>query len=194
MDRVDEADPAARWRVFGERSLYDNPWVRLQQVDVQAPDGTRFWHHVVRLPRIAMAIVLDGHGRVLMLWRHRFVPDTFGWELPGGFAEEGEKPAAAAAREAEEETGWRPVGPATHLMTFQPVPGMVDTPSGIFLFHGAEYVGEPTATEEAGRVAWLSRDELRGLIERGSVVGAGWLVGLLYLLARDRPTATSAGW
>jgi hypothetical protein len=38
-----------RWRVFGERTLYDNPWVRLVKVDVLPPHGERFEHHVVRL-------------------------------------------------------------------------------------------------------------------------------------------------
>jgi len=39
---------------FGERVIYDNPWVWLGQVDVELPDGERFWHHVVRLHRAAM--------------------------------------------------------------------------------------------------------------------------------------------
>jgi hypothetical protein len=57
--------------VHGERTLYDNPWVRLTQVDVTAPEGNRWWHHVVRLQTVALALVLDAQERVLMLWRHR---------------------------------------------------------------------------------------------------------------------------
>ena len=29
-----------------------------------------------------------------MLWRYRFVPGRFGWELPGGIVEKGEEGAA----------------------------------------------------------------------------------------------------
>jgi hypothetical protein len=36
-------------RVFGERMLHDNLWVRLGQVEIAPPDGRRFWHDVVRL-------------------------------------------------------------------------------------------------------------------------------------------------
>ncbi|WP_313047547.1 NUDIX domain-containing protein [Nonomuraea jabiensis] len=42
------------------------------------------------------------------MWRHRFVFDRWGWELPGGLVEAGEDPMVTAAREVEEETGYRP--------------------------------------------------------------------------------------
>lgn len=169
--------------MFGERMIYDNPWVRLVEVDIEPPDGNRFWHHVVRLQRVALAIVLDDADQVLMMRRHRFVTDAFGWELPGGIIDAGEDGPATAAREALEETGWRPIGPMRLLTEFQPMPGMVDTPHEVYLARGAEYVGEPTDGEEAARVDWLPLDRVRELIARSEVEGSGSLVGLLYLLA-----------
>ena len=67
-------------------------------------------------------VLLDDHDRVLMLWRHRFVPDRWGWELPGGLVDGDEEPADAAARELKEETGYR-AGNVEHVLTFQPMPG-----------------------------------------------------------------------
>jgi hypothetical protein len=73
-----------RWRVHGERVIYESPWVSLHLADVELPDGTRFDHHVVRTPqKAAGAVVHDGRG-VLLLWRHRFITDTWGWEVPAG--------------------------------------------------------------------------------------------------------------
>jgi 8-oxo-dGTP pyrophosphatase MutT (NUDIX family) len=175
-----------RWHVHGERTLYDNPWVRLTQVDVEPPDGARWWHHVVRLQTVAAALVLDDQDRVLMLWRHRFVPDTFGWELPGGIVGAGETGAATAVRETEEETGWRPTGEPELLIAFEPMPGMVDTPHEVYLVRGAEHVGEPTDAQEAGHVAWVPLADVPELARTGKIAGSGSLVGLLYLLASRR--------
>ena len=88
-----------RTRVFGERAVYDNRWVRVTLVDIQTPDGERFEHHVVRLKTVAIAAVVDERDRVLMLWRYRFVTDEWGWELPGGISEAGEDASITAARE-----------------------------------------------------------------------------------------------
>lgn len=178
-----------RWTTYGERTVYDNPWVRLVLADVQPPGGgERFEHHVVRLFSVSVAVVLDDADRVLMLWRHRFVADQWGWELPGGIVDDGENGAATAARETEEETGWRP-GSMTHLVTFQPMMGMVDASHELYLAHGAEYIGEPAESEEAGQVAWIPLDEVPGLLARGELLGSGTLVGLLYVLAMGSPRA-----
>lgn len=109
-----------------------------------------------------------------------------GYELLGGIVEDGEEPSVTALREVEEESGWRPTGEPEHLITFQPLPGMVDAPMDIFLFHGAEKVGEPTDTEEVARIEWIPIEELLVLMRRGEMLGAGTIVAvLLYLVSRN---------
>jgi 8-oxo-dGTP pyrophosphatase MutT (NUDIX family) len=175
-----------RWKVYGERPIYDNPWVRLVLVDVETPDGQRFEHHVVRLGRVAIALIVDDDDRVLTLWRYRFATGDWGYELLGGIVEDGEEPAGAALREVEEESGWRPVAEPEHLITFQPLPGMIDAPMDVFLFHGAEKVGEPTDAEEVARIDWVPIDELLTLMRRGELLGSGTIVPiLLYLISRN---------
>jgi 8-oxo-dGTP pyrophosphatase MutT (NUDIX family) len=174
------------WRIHGERTLYDSPWVRLSLVEVEPPGARRFEHHVVRLQHVAIAAVLDDQDRVLMLHRYRFVPDRWGWELPGGIVDEGEDAAKAAAREVEEETGWRPSS-LVRVAAFEPMIGMVESPHEVFVGRGATYIGEPTDVEEAGRVEWIPLADIPGMMERGELAGSGTLVGLLYLLAQVNP-------
>ncbi len=177
------AEPG-RWLVHGERSLYESPWLRLSLADVELPDGHRSEDHVVRLKRAAIAVVVAG-DRVLMMWRHRFVPDRWGWELPGGLVEDGEYPMVTAAREVEEETGWRPRA-MSHLVTFQPMAGMVDSEHWIFIGRGADQIGPPTDRNEAERTEWIPLVEVRELIAQGHIWGAGTLIALLHILSSGR--------
>ncbi|MEU0985149.1 NUDIX hydrolase [Streptomyces sp. NPDC005953] len=170
-----------RWTVHGERQIYKNSWVNLWLADVQQPDGLRLEHHVVRMRHLAVAAVLDERARVLMMWRHRFITDTWGWELPMGLIEPGETPEQTAAREVEEETGWR-VGAMKPLVYAQPANGITDSEHHVFRADGAHYAGPPTEMNESDRIEWIELTQIRGMIDRREVVSGGSLVGLLYLL------------
>lgn len=179
---VETPEGVEAWRIHGERDLYDNRWVKLQLWDVEPPGMERFEHHVVRLHHVAITAILDDRDRVLMMWRYRFVPQQWGWELPGGIVDEGEDPADAALREVVEETGWQP-NALEHVVTYQPMVGMVDSPHEIFVGQGAKQVGSPTDLEEAGHIEWVPLADIPGLMARGELMGSGTLVALLHVLA-----------
>lgn len=163
-----------RWTVHGERQIYSNSWVNLCLADVQQPDGRRWEHHVVRLRHLAVAVVVDEQRRVLMMWRHRFITDTWSWELPMGLIEADETPEKAAAREVEEETGWRVDG-LKPLIYAQPANGITDSEHHVFRADGAEYVGPPTELNEADKIEWIPISQIRGMIDRREVVSSGSL-------------------
>ena len=149
--------------------------------DVELPDGRRFDHHLVRVRASAGVAAVDDLGRVLLIWRHRFIPDTWGWEIPGGRVEPGEEAAEAAAREVLEETGWRP-GPLHHLLDARPSPGLTDGVHHIFRAEGATLVGAPTDVE-AERIEWVPLNATPELIARGEIGSASTMCALLYLVA-----------
>ena len=155
------------WLVHGERRLYENPWVNVDQVDVELPDGERFWHHVVRMQRVVAVLALDAEGeKVLLIWRHRFIAGRWGWEVPKGIVEPGEESVASAARELEEETGYR-AGRLELLFAYQPCIGIADTPHELFLAGSVEHVGEPSETNEAAKVASFEANEVEELLAVG---------------------------
>ena len=172
-----------KWTVHGERVIYDSPWVRLALTDVEIPGGARFDHHVVRMPAAASGTVVhDPERGVLLLWRHRFTTDTWGWEVPAGRIDEGETPEQTAARETLEETGWRP-GRLRTLTTYFPHNGTSDATFHLFVADGAEHVGPPSDPSESERVEWLPPATLRDEIRAGRVGDGLSLTALLWWFA-----------
>jgi 8-oxo-dGTP pyrophosphatase MutT (NUDIX family) len=169
-----------RWTVHGERPIYTSPWVNLHLADIEVPEGPRFEHHVVRMPFPAVGTILHRpDAGILMLWRHRFITDTWGWEIPAGRVEDGETLEEAARRESLEETGWS-AGPLRQLFGYDYAHGVSDGRFVIFLARGAAEVGPPVDVAEAERIAWLPLPEVRHLVAGGRVVDGLTLTALLW--------------
>ena len=107
-----------------------------------------------------------------MMWRHRFVQDRWGWELPGGLIDAGEEPEQTAVRELEEETGYR-AGRVEHLATYEPMVGMVNSEHVVFIGRDPEKIGEPTETTEADRIEWVPLDVGSGVDRLGEDLELG---------------------
>ncbi|MBA2282055.1 MAG: NUDIX hydrolase [Actinomycetota bacterium] len=172
-----------RWTVHGERSLYESEWMRLALADVELPDGTRFDHHVLRTPhQAAGAVVYEPKRGVLLLWRHRFITDRWGWEIPAGRIEDGEAAVDAASREVREETGWRP-GPLEPLCSFYVASGLCDHHFSAFLAAGAEHEGDPADAFESDRIEWVPLLALRVAMAAGELTDGPGLTALAVALA-----------
>jgi 8-oxo-dGTP pyrophosphatase MutT (NUDIX family) len=166
-----------RWLVHGEEVVWSSPWLSVRRLDVEQPDGKRVGYDAVRLSDVAAAVVTDAEERVLLLWRHRFLTDTWAWELPMGIVEPGEAPIDAAAREVEEETGWRP-GPLSALIRSEPGAGIMVSTHYVFRATSAAYVGEPVERNESDRIEWVPLADVPGMIARQEIVSGITLVGL----------------
>jgi 8-oxo-dGTP pyrophosphatase MutT (NUDIX family) len=169
------------WKVISEQPLYQDEWLDIRVADVELPDGRHLAHRSIHTPPGAGVVAVDSDQRVLLMWRHRFITGTWGWEIPVGKIEEGEPPADAAAREFEEETGWR-AGPLRHLMNVQPTPGLSNSEHHIYRADGATHIGKPADSIESERVAWVPLADVPSLIQKREIVSGTTLAALLYVI------------
>jgi 8-oxo-dGTP pyrophosphatase MutT (NUDIX family) len=180
------------WKVRGERDVGRAGRGRLSTASVELPDGVTFDQYVLRLPPAAIVAALDEHERLLMLWRHRFIIDRWVWELPGGHLDDGEDAATAAAREFEEETGWRPRS-VEFLLRFQPMVGAADCENHVFLARGADHLGDPADINEAEEVRWIPLADALAMIGTGEIAGAASVVGILQVAAMRQAERSDPG-
>jgi 8-oxo-dGTP pyrophosphatase MutT (NUDIX family) len=176
----------AAWINRGERTVYESPWFRLNKADVELPDGRHLDHYLLRQRPVVLTACVDAHDRVLMLWRHRFIPDTYGYELPSGVVDPGEDLEAAAARETLEETGWRP-GPLKHLLTVEPSAGFSDAVHHAYYADTAHQVGAPEDAIESDRIDWVPLADVPTLITEGKIRAANTVAALLQLRSLRPP-------
>jgi 8-oxo-dGTP pyrophosphatase MutT (NUDIX family) len=175
-----------KWTVHGRWPVYQSPWVNVWLDDVQTPDGRRFQHHVLRMPRRSItAVVVNDDDQVLLIWRHRFITDAWGWEIPAGWTDGDESKIDAAAREVEEETGWRPA-PLAELISYNALSGISDMRFTAYLAHGATHISEPADPSESSRVDWLPLADIPRLISETLISDGPTLTALAYYLATRR--------
>jgi 8-oxo-dGTP pyrophosphatase MutT (NUDIX family) len=174
---------AAEWQTHGTETLFQTPWFRVELADVELPDGHRLDHYLLRLPPVVLTAMLDDQDRVLLVWRYRFIPGIWGWELPSGLADPAEDLPAAAAREALAETGWQARRPR-RLISLEPSSGLTDSVHHIFWTGEADRRGKPGY--ETVRMHWTRLTDVPALIESGEIRAASTAAALLLLNGRRR--------
>ncbi|MBK8268964.1 MAG: NUDIX hydrolase [Planctomycetes bacterium] len=146
---------------------------------VRASDGSTRDIDVVRHPGAVVVLPLLSADEVLMIRNFRHTLDRELWELPAGTLDEpGESPIDAAARELEEETGYR-AGRIDPLGEFYPSPGFLNE-----LIH-AYVATDLTKTEqrleplEMIHVETVARDEAVRMAYDGRLLDAKSIITLL---------------
>jgi 8-oxo-dGTP pyrophosphatase MutT (NUDIX family) len=180
----------AEWLVKGEKPVLETPRLKVSLAEVELPDGRGLEHYVVRLPRTVLTAMLDDHYRILLVWRYRFIPGSWGWELPAGLAQPGEDLPAAAAREALAETGWEAAG-LRPLFQLQALPGLAVAAQHVYWTRRARRRAPPGW--ETVRLDWIPLRETANLITAGQISAAATAAAVLHLHATGPPALLRRG-
>ncbi len=140
--------------------------------------GRPITREVVRHPGAVLIVPRLGPERVVLVSNYRIAVDKNLWELPAGTLEGDESPPDAAARELEEETGYR-AGRIEPLGQFYSSPGFCDELIHVFVAQELSFVGqrlEPHEQIEAHDFGW---SEALAMIDNGEIRDGKTIAGLL---------------
>ena len=110
--------------------------------------------------KVAVAVIFDGAGQILITRRPLNVSHGGFWEFPGGKLEENETPLSALKREIGEEVGLNIVQ-ADFLTQIKHSYGTKDVE--LFVFFVTKYEGSPFCRESQMDMCWVSLDEINDL-------------------------------
>jgi ADP-ribose pyrophosphatase len=151
---------------------------------VTMPTGHTMEMEVIRHPGSVVLLPVPAPGQIILIRQYRYTLDRYIWELPAGSLKPGEDPAAAAARECEEEIGLYP-GRVERLQAFYPTPGFCDE---LMIFYRCGDLGPPPPDSTARKDAdedieprTFTVEEARRLIAAGEIVDLKTVAGLTLL-------------
>jgi len=156
-------------------------------------DGTRYEREVVRHPGAVCILGVLDDGRVVLIRNYRLAVEGWEWELPAGTLEAGEAPDVCAARELEEETGYR-AAEIVSLGTFLTTPGMTNEVMHVFCARGLVLEEQRLEVGEHIEVFPMSVNEVFGLIDTGEMRDAKSMLTLMLAVRRGLlpPTGSDA--
>lgn len=169
------------WKRLRERSTKDFTIFTTHTLDVADPrDGQAFVRTVIEAPDWCNVLAVTPDDEVVLVRQFRFGTWSTHLEIPGGMLDAGEAPADAAARELEEETGYR-AGALQHLGSCHPNPALFSNQLHSYLALDCRRIhdGHPDASEDL-RVELHPRATLPRLVREGAITHALVLAALLY--------------
>lgn len=168
----------------------DVPVTRAKAIDVTTeivdlPNGRRVEFDLVRHPGAAAVVPFLDDGRVLLIRQFRFATGGEIMEIPAGKLDPGEAPAVCAARELEEETGYR-AGRLERLGSIWTTPGFCDEIIHLYAAFDLEPAEQRLEPDEIIELVPTPLDEALDALS-GPVVDGKTATALL-LAARTRPS------
>jgi ADP-ribose pyrophosphatase len=165
-------------RIESRQTVFEGVKFSVEALKIRLDDGRCADRELVIHPGAVVILGVLDDGRVVMIRNVRFAVEQTLWELPAGTLEIGEDPAACAARELIEETGYEATR-IEKLCEFYSSPGICTEKMYAFIATGLRHVGQDLDETEQIDVCPVSIDELMGMIESGEVQDAKTLATVL---------------
>jgi ADP-ribose pyrophosphatase len=169
------------------KNIYKGRVVTLNLETVTLPNGATVDLEIIRHPGAAAIVPMKDERTVVLIRQYRHAAGGFIYEIPAGKLHPGEDPRACAARELEEEIGYR-VSSLELLASIFTAPGFADEVIHIYQGTGLTPGTQNLSPDEVLDVIELSLDRAIAMIHDGTIRDGKTIVGLqtAYLRQRSR--------
>ncbi len=159
------------------KNIYSGKVLTLNIDTVALPNGITVDLEIVRHPGAAAVVPLKNADTVVLIRQYRYAAGGFIYEIPAGKLNAGENPKLCAARELEEEIGYR-AGTLELLASILTAPGFTDEVIHIYKATGLTKSRQNLDRDEVLEVVEVSLFEAIEMIRTGAIRDAKTMVGL----------------
>ena len=170
-------------KVLASNPVYLGRLVKLYVDTVELPDGQHAIREIVRHPGAVAMVPLLASGEVVLVRQFRGAAGKPLLEIPAGTLEPGEDPDSAAARELQEEAGYRP-GRLERLGGEYTAPGYTSEYIHLYLATELEVSRLSQDDDEFLEVVTLPFSEALRRVMSGEIEDGKTLIGLLLAARR----------
>ncbi|MGE3151006.1 MAG: NUDIX domain-containing protein [Nitrospiraceae bacterium] len=159
------------------KKVYAGKVVHLHVDTVQLPNGLMVDLEVIRHPGASAVVPLKDDGTVILIRQFRHAAGGFIYEIPAGKLNQGEEPLHCAARELEEEIGYR-AARFQLLSSIFTAPGFTDEVIHVYLGTGLSAGRQQLDRDEVLEVVEMPITKAVEMIHAGEIRDAKTIVGL----------------
>jgi ADP-ribose pyrophosphatase len=163
--------------------LLDGVLLKAFRDEVRLPNGNTSVREWINHPGASAIVPIFDDGRTLLVRQFRYPPRRTFLEVPAGKLDEpGEDPADIAARELEEETGWR-AERFESIGAAYPCIGYSNEIIHVFAAYGLEQSEQDLAEGEFVEVVEMDLDKAVQLAREGEIKDMKTITALVYAAA-----------
>ena len=166
------------------RQIYKGRVVTLNIETVALPNGVTVDLETIRHPGASAVVPLKDDGTVVLIRQFRHAAGGYIYEIPAGKLNPGEDPLSCAARELEEEIGYR-ASSFTLLSSILTAPGFADEVIHVYKATGLIPGRQQLDRDEVLEVIEMSLAEAIRKIEDGTIRDSKTIVGLQAVYIRN---------
>jgi ADP-ribose pyrophosphatase len=171
------------WRTLSTRPVYRNPWIRVEEDQVELPDGRTTIYGVVRCSPCVGVLPFLNPETVILIRQYRYVARGVFWEMPTGGVRASESVEAAAQRELAEEIGYV-AGYLTPLVSYHTSKMVVDETAYLFCGEGLSPAPTPPDDTEFIAVEAVPFRTALEMVETGEIKDSMTVIAVLHAARR----------
>ena len=170
-------------KLLSTKRIYSGKMLKFDLDTVVLPNGRTIELEILRHPGASAVVPLKEDGKVVLIRQLRHAASGFIYEIPAGKLDPHEDPKDCAARELEEEVGYR-AGSFELLTSILTAPGFTDEVIHIYQGTKLEAGKQQLDQDEILEIVEWPLEEAMSRILDGTIRDAKTIIGLQMVYAR----------